>query len=469
MINIQPSKLWKELKDWRSNWKKSTFFQALVFGLAASLFDCGTDFYFAWTVPGDCSHEGAEQDFGTYVSTPCGTRNYKSVESLTYTAIALPGILLGISGIQLLLRHTVSKCYPGQIHWCIRGTANTISLALEALFGVMLILAAGWNGTWTEKLPMLGQLHGLAIKVTAYLSAAFIIGVKSLGLFSHGPETSRLILSVTDMETKYEACIQLFVVANITLSSLIGTFPVFLSGMSSLIIIGKVGVQNLFEKHKEQVSESSIWGKIVLAATAMPVFILVTFFKICSLAVMPNAAIVFVPGFAASSATLLVLKMCLSKNNQVLTSINQGILAELLTLHLWPKGQLGRAVGVGMTTFIFLLYSYFLAWNVANPEELVRVYVPVNKSDPTFQAWRSEATDRLQTTQASFLGLGLGTFILVVCFILFQDKLVSTTLSKFPLHVTSKDIVDDFGTDNKKDDNMTDQTSENHEGIKAEL
>ena len=122
-----------------------------------------------------------------------------------------------------------------------------------------------------------------------------------------------------------------------------------------------------------------------------------------------------------------------------------------------------------MTTFIFLLYSSFLAWNVANPEELVRVYIPVNKSDPTFQAWRSEATDRLQTTQASFLGLGLGTFILVVCFILFQDKLVSTTLSKFPLHVTSKDIVDDFGTDNKKDDNMTDQTSENHEGINAEL
>ena len=83
MINIQPSKLWKELKDWRSNWKKSTFFQALVFGLAASLFDCGTDFYFAWTVPGDCSHEDAEQDFGTYVSTPCGTRNYKSVECVT--------------------------------------------------------------------------------------------------------------------------------------------------------------------------------------------------------------------------------------------------------------------------------------------------------------------------------------------------------------------------------------------------
>ena len=52
-----PSKMWRELKDWKSNWKKSTFFQALVFGLAASFFDCGTDFYFAWTVPGDCSQD----------------------------------------------------------------------------------------------------------------------------------------------------------------------------------------------------------------------------------------------------------------------------------------------------------------------------------------------------------------------------------------------------------------------------
>ena len=81
--NISPSKMWRELKDWKSNWKKSTFFQALVFGLAASFFDCGTDFYFAWTVPGDCSHEGTELDFRIYVSTPCGTIPFNTVETWT--------------------------------------------------------------------------------------------------------------------------------------------------------------------------------------------------------------------------------------------------------------------------------------------------------------------------------------------------------------------------------------------------
>ena len=136
--NISPSKIWRELKDWKSNWKKSTFFKALVFGLAASLFDCGSDFYFAWTVPEDCRHrEGAGINLRTHFLTPCGTLNFKGVEAFTYTAIALPGILLGISGIQRLLRHIVSRCYPGQIHWCIRGMANTILLAGEHLFCVI--------------------------------------------------------------------------------------------------------------------------------------------------------------------------------------------------------------------------------------------------------------------------------------------------------------------------------------------
>ena len=49
--------------------------------------------------------------------------------------------------------------------------------------------------------------------------------------------------------------------------------------------------------------------------------------------------------------------------------------------------------------------------------------MPVNKRDPTFQVWRSEKIYRLHTTLACFLGLGLDTFILVIGFTLFQDKL----------------------------------------------
>ena len=35
-------KLWKEVKEWRSHWRWSTFLNALVLGLATSLFDMVT-------------------------------------------------------------------------------------------------------------------------------------------------------------------------------------------------------------------------------------------------------------------------------------------------------------------------------------------------------------------------------------------------------------------------------------------
>ena len=88
-------KLWSEIKDWKKHWKLSRFFQVLIFGLAVSLFDTGTDFNFVWNVPAKCHAacsnitECSEQDFDfAQVSSPCGMFHYKEVERLTYTYIA---------------------------------------------------------------------------------------------------------------------------------------------------------------------------------------------------------------------------------------------------------------------------------------------------------------------------------------------------------------------------------------------
>ena len=134
-----------------------------------------------------------------------------------------------------------------------------------------------------------------------------------------------------------------------------------------------------------------------------------------------------------------------------------------------PWIQLGNRVGVGMTTFIFLLYSSSVACHVANPEDLSKIFVSVNKSDPAFQAWISEKTARLQATSACFLGLGACTFILVIGFILLQDKLVTTTFSRFPEQITSEDIGADLGTENEKKKKPKDQNAENQARINAEL
>ena len=75
-------KLWKEVKEWRSHWKWSTFLNALVLGLAASLFDSVTDFNFAWSVPEDCRNttDSSVKPFDkVYVSSPCGLLYYSNV------------------------------------------------------------------------------------------------------------------------------------------------------------------------------------------------------------------------------------------------------------------------------------------------------------------------------------------------------------------------------------------------------
>jgi len=39
------------------------------------------------------------------------------------------------------------------------------------------------------------------------------------------------------------------------------------------------------------------------------------------------------------------------------TSITRGIISEILVLHLWPKTDQGKRIGLAMTVLIFFLYA----------------------------------------------------------------------------------------------------------------
>ena len=140
-------RLWTEIRDWRKHWKLSRFFQVLIFGLAVSLFDTGTDFNFVWNVPEECHAanitECSEQDFDfAQVSSPCGMFHYKEVERLTYTFIAFPGFFLGFSALQNLVASLISKCWRGEIHRSVRWLASVLAVALECSLFFGLVLAA---------------------------------------------------------------------------------------------------------------------------------------------------------------------------------------------------------------------------------------------------------------------------------------------------------------------------------------
>ena len=121
-----------------------------------------------------------------------------------------------------------------------------------------------------------------------------------------------------------------------------------------------------------------------------------------------------------------------------------------------------------MTTFLFLLL--LLLARLA-PEQLTEIpsHVSVNKSGHTFLEWRSETADQLQTASACLLQLGLFPFLSTIFFSLYQDRLVTTILSKFPQKNSQEDISTGLDIQNEKHRDTKDEVLGYHEGIIAEL
>ena len=283
-------KLCKEVKEWRSHWSWSSFLNALVLGLAVSLFDSVADFNFARSVPEDCrntTNSSVKPFDKVYVSSPCGLLYYKNVERLTYTYIAYPGFLLAFDGLRNLVWGLVTKCWGKEVYGIFGRIAHFLAIALEVSLVMGLLVAAQWSDLWENNMPEVAVGYDLVIQGMSYLSFVIVIGVKCLGVISHGPETQNLVHKATVNETIFESALQLSLVARIFFSSGYGTTASLLSAVSSFTSIGKVHVQTFLKRHKEELSKTSILGKIFVAASILPVFVLTDIFKLGSSTLNP--------------------------------------------------------------------------------------------------------------------------------------------------------------------------------------
>jgi len=365
--------LWREVREWRRHWRTKSFFQALVFGLLFTLLDTGTDFIFAWSVPDECT------DFGPWdPSDPCGNIAPENVEFLTYTFIALPGILLGFSAFQRLVAGLAARwccCCGGKSYETLQAMANFVALLIQGFLSVGLFYAAAQSTDWTEKVPPgVSQVYDFTIKAMAYASAIFVICVKLLGAFCHGPEITRLVQRAADAETRYEAANQLALVATIYLQSGNWTTRSVLSAMTSILVIGKVGVQSFFKELEQdrKLTKASLLDKVSVAASVLPVFVLTALFKIGSIAIIfawntESAYYWILLALVPPAVVILLLKTCLLLQDLSVAAISQGIVAELVSLHLWPCGQIGKRIGLGVTVFKVLLTTGMLTWVMINP------------------------------------------------------------------------------------------------------
>ena len=428
----------------------SRFLYVLILGLAASLADSATDFNFTWSVPEACGGSSTTECSVQYfdlaqVSSPCGMFHYKKLERVSYTFIAFPGFFLGYSGIKSLVVALVSKCCKGEFHKIVIWLVNALVAALKFSLMVGLFLGARSN-SWPCSLPHLVPVYDCAIQGMAYLSAALIVGVKCLGTFCHGPQSCHLVFRAKEAETKFEAALQLALISRIHLSSGVRTSASLLSAFSSIFFIGNNGVQNFLQRHEEKLSEASTPGKICVAASVLPIFLLTTIFKIGVSATnrVWNTTAEMVTIFLSLGlpiSVILLLKMCnLLKD---LEHVNQRVISDIMSLHLWPKGEDGKRISLAMTTFTFLLFASPSPFLVASPapttDWVTNNTAGYNMNNAGYNTWASETGDRLQIASICFLLIGSIAFALAICLILFEDKWVDKIVSKFPNHVEEEE------------------------------
>ena len=157
--SVSFSKLWEEVKDWRTNWTWVGFFKALLLGLAASFFDSATDFNFPWSVPVDCANTTlASKAFKVaYIFSTCGLMFYKNVQRLTFTFIAYPGFLfaLGDRGITGL----VKRCWGTKAQGLVGKLGHVLAVILELPTCIALLGAAMWSDRWEKKLPTVAPVY----------------------------------------------------------------------------------------------------------------------------------------------------------------------------------------------------------------------------------------------------------------------------------------------------------------------
>ena len=261
------------MKNWRQLWRTSSFFKVLFFGLTFTLLDTGTDFSFAWSVPHVCNKTSAD----AISSNPCGIVDSLDVEYTTYSVIALPAISFAFSALQRGLDwigELATTFFGGEVHRCFKASAIAISVFAHVGIWFGLFFAATRAQDWADD-PNIPQGYvvgyGYTIKAMAYASATFTVGVKILGVFCHGPETYRLVLQTTDTEAQTEAAHQLLLLSTISIASGIWTTRSILSGATSILVIGRVGVHNIFNEEKEELAKASLFGKVCIAASVLPV------------------------------------------------------------------------------------------------------------------------------------------------------------------------------------------------------
>ena len=320
------------------------FCYAFFFGLLPTAWDIWTDIQFG------VSQEGQGEE---------------TTAGFCYMFICLPAIFSIIPAV-------VSRVYK---EWG-KVAESTLMAALYILFVCLVSV------TVTSAMAFAFVMQPTVFKYPALLCSLFTLGVKILAVFLHTPEMIEFSLNASSAESSYESSAQLLFLLHIWLS---GGHMYFSAMVSSILVIGKVGAENILMKGQEnKMKDKSFLEKVGLLARFTPVLALTALFRVgCASTVLyhPHLFLPLTPAFAMfltwiylmCSLTLLltllsILRTWISNLRQLnIVELGLGLLNECTTLAVW--GSLGRegskGLQLGVATYHLLINCSYLSWQMA--------------------------------------------------------------------------------------------------------
>ena len=400
----------KETRHSKESFSLKDFLKALTLGLLLSSLDMVSDFIFADSLPPEC-------DLPLRSDRPpiCGDLKKSETQALTYMFIAAPFLFLTASRLQLLLQATVKKYSNGFSH-------SNVAICITN-FITPAIVVFGLTGLY-----FLSKFVTPFGFILAILSAIFILGVKILALFVHGPEMKKFVIRVTAAESLYESSFQLLLVIWVFLGSGEWNTAGLVSGSISFLVIGKASAESFISIERMD-NQKPLWcpekiRNYYLLAVHSQVFAFMALFRVGSIALIftwarlnENEHLIYLVVYSTLTlalpiVTLLLLKLCILKDLGVGRCI-EGCFAELVNTSMWkPRSKHGTKISIVFAIYFLLLNCAAMIWIICDPRRWFEVDPEVELEKQFGKEWIEGRAYRLQISAIICLIDGCFSFTL---------------------------------------------------------
>ena len=361
-VSLSVTKLWKEITSFKQyfNWRDMII--GLLLGLFPAVFDISTDFLFAAELNKQ-ANENRSFPF-EYVHPIVGnitTTTGRTFAIATYYFLSAPGLVMALKMSVFLLSKLIGKICKVDIKKAKDEKDYTILYYIGEVFHGLVVCTFALTLMMGSYLLSFAEVDEPSFYL-AVITCTFIIFVKCCGVFFHGPEMMKLLITITSGEGTFESAFQMIV---FFMTYLLGVLPdgpfVWLSPISSTLMVAKASAENMLTfSIKSEFESASLLRKIFLLLKLTPVLALCLLFRMGTLALVmawdDDLLIILLTVYYGPILLFCLLRVCLAPLNKLSPmDLVEAVAGEVSTPMVW--GSLGREGSRGLNLLMFSFYQ----------------------------------------------------------------------------------------------------------------